>query len=553
MKNLLLCLSIFGICGSYVFGAAFDSGGEVEKSSFNLTAVVMFIAFVVSTLVITYFCNKKTQSASAFFTAGGGISGFQNGLAISGDYMSAAAFLGLSALIFSYGFDALIYPVGWTIAWPVILFLIAERFRNLGKFTFTDVVALRLEEKPVRVIAAISSLVIVILYLIAQMVGAGQLVQTLFGLPYAVAVVLVGLLMMCYVIFGGMHATTWVQIIKASLLLGGTTLMALMIIYFSKFDLSYYFGEAIKNHPKGDAIMKAGVFFKDPVATISLGLAVTFGTAGLPHILMRFFTVKDGKEARKSAFYATTFIAYFFILMFVLGFGAIAFVLGDARYVDENGAFTGASNMVVIVLSEILGGNILLGFISAVAFATILAVVSGLCISGAGAIAHDLYTHTFKNGQADSKSQMRASKIATVVLGVLSIALGFVFENQNVAFMVGLIFGIAGSVNFPIILLCIYWKGLTTRGVFVGGMLGLIAVVGFVMLSPSMWVKTFGFESAIFPYDHPAIFSIPLTFFLLWFFSITDKSARGEIDRDGFEAFDFRAKTGIGASSALEH
>lgn len=550
MMKILTCFLLFT---TFILAAAFDSEGEVVKSSINIPAIIMFVLFVCITLIITYYCSKKTHSTESFFTAGGGISGLQNGLAISGDYMSAAAFLGLSALIFSYGFDALVYPVGWTIAWPVILFLIAERLRNLGKFTFTDVIALRLEEKPIRIVAALSTLCIVILYLIAQMVGAGQLIQTLFGLDYALAVILVGVLMMAYVVFGGMHATTWVQIIKASILLGGSSFMALVVIYLSNFDLKYYFDLAIANHPKGEAIMKAGVFFKDPIATISLGLAVTFGTAGLPHILMRFFTVKDAKEARRSAFWATSFIAYFFTLMFILGFGAIAFVLGDARYVDANGNFNGASNMVIIVLAEILGGNILLGFISAVAFATILAVVSGLCISGAGAIAHDLYNHTLKNGKADSKSSLKISKIATVVLGILSILLGFVFENQNVAFMVGLIFGIAGSVNFPIILLCIYWKNLTTRGVFVGGLLSLLVVMSFVLLSPSMWVKTFGFESAIFPYDHPAIFSIPLSFFLLWFFSITDKSPRSLIDRENFKAFDFRAKTGIGADKASMH
>lgn len=551
MKKVFLLAFLINM----LFGAAFDStgGAEDSKAPLNIAAVAMFMFFVLVTLVITYYCNKKTHSTEAFFTAGGGIPGFQNGLAIAGDYMSAAAFLGLTALIFSYGFDALIYPVGWTIAWPVILFLIAERLRNLGKFTFTDVIALRLEEKPIRIVAALSTLIVVILYLVAQMVGAGQLIQTLFGLPYSLAVVFVGILMMCYVIFGGMHATTWVQIIKACLLLGGTTLMALIILYMSNFDLKHYFDLAIENHLRGADIMKPGVFFKDPVATFSLGLAVTFGTAGLPHILMRFFTVKDAREARKSAFYATGFIAYFFILMFVLGFGAIAFVLGDPKYVDATGKFTGATNMVVIILAEILGGNVLLAFISAVSFATILAVVSGLCISGAGAIAHDLYAQTFKGGKADGKTQMVVSKIATIILGILAIVLGFVFENQNVAFMVGLIFGIAGSVNFPIILLCIYWKGLTTRGVFWGGSLGLIAVISFVFLSPSMWVKTFGFERAIFPYDHPAIFSIPLTFFLLWFFSVTDRSQRAVIDREQFENFDFRAKTGIGASEAQAH
>ncbi|MDE5592058.1 MAG: cation acetate symporter, partial [Helicobacter sp.] len=367
--------------------------------------------------------------------------------------------------------------IGFLAGWPIILFLIAEKFRNLGKFTFTDITAYRLDSKPIRILSAVSALSVIIFYLIAQMVGAGQLIQVLFGLPYAVAIVLVGVLMVCYVAFGGMHATTWVQIIKAILLLGGATFMSIMILYFTKFDLNYYFGEAIRNHPQGEAIMKPGGFLKDPISAISLGLALMFGTAGLPHILMRFFTVKDAKEARKSVFYATGLIGYFYILTFVIGFGAIVLLLGNPNYTNADGTFNGIPNMIAITLAEVIGGDIFLGFISAVAFATILAVVSGLAISGAGAISHDLFVNVCKGGVCDEHLERRVTKISTIGIGIVAIILGMVFEKQNVAFMVGLAFGIAASVNFPILLFSMYWKNLTTKGVLYGGIVGLIAVL----------------------------------------------------------------------------
>ncbi|TLD88316.1 MULTISPECIES: cation acetate symporter [Helicobacter] len=553
MKNIFklgfLC-ALFALL-SPLYGASIDFGGAV--SDLNPTAIGMFLAFVLATLFITYLSNKKSQSASGFYTAGGNISGMQNGIAIAGDFMSAASFLGITALVFTNGFDGLIYSIGFLAGWPIILFLIAEKFRNLGKFTFADITAYRLDAKPIRVISAISALSVIVFYLIAQMVGAGQLIQVLFGLPYTLAVVIVGILMICYVLFGGMHATTWVQIIKAILLLAGATFMAIMILYLTKFDLSYYFSQAISHHPKGEAIMSPGGFLTDPISAVSLGLALMFGTAGLPHILMRFFTVKDAKEARKSVFYATGLIGYFYILTFIIGFGAIVLLLGNEQFTNADGTYNGITNMVAVNLASVIGGDLFLGFISAVAFATILAVVSGLAIAGAGAISHDLFVNVCKDGKCDAELEMKVTKIATLGIGVFAIALGIIFENQNVAFTVGLAFAIAASVNFPILLLCIYWKNLTTKGAFWGGLIGLIVVLTLVILSPSIWVKSFGFDAAIFPYDHPAIFTMPLTFIAIYVISKLDGSKRAQIDKAGFSAQDFRAESGIGASEAVAH
>jgi len=455
--------------------------------------------------------------------------------------------------VFVNGFDGLIYSIGFLVGWPIVLFLIAEKFRNLGKYTFADIVAYRLESKHVRIISAISGLSVVIFYLIAQMVGAGGLIQVLFGLPYHYAVIIVGILMICYVTFGGMHTTTWVQIIKACLLLGGATLLAILVLYFSDFNMQHYFSMAIDNHPKGAAIMEPGTFLPDPFSAISLGLALMFGTAGLPHILMRFFTVKDAKEARKSVFYATGLIGYFYILTFIIGFGAIVFLLGNPDFIGADGKMNIPPNMEAILLSKVLGGNILLGFISAVAFATILAVVAGLAVSGAAAISHDLFVNVCKDGKCDPNVEMFVTKASAAGLGVLAIILGIAFKGQNVAFMVGLAFAIAASVNFPVILLCLYWKNLTTKGVLIGGFIGLITVLTLVTLSPSVWVNVLHFEEAIFPYNHPALISMPVSFIAIWLFSILDSSKRAEIDRAGFSAQDFRAQSGVGISKALEH
>ena len=558
MKKIIFAFLALGV-------AAFAAGaleGEVEKQPLNISAIIMFLVFVSGTLGITYWAAKRTKTAKDFYTAGGGITGLQNGLAIAGDYMSAASFLGISALVYGAGYDGLIYSIGFLVGWPVILFLVSERLRNLGKYTFADVAAYRLKQMPIRTLAAFGSIATVILYLIAQMVGAGQLIQLLFGLPYSWAVILVGILMIMYVTFGGMLATTWVQIIKAVLLLSGATFMALAVMLQFGFSPEALFAEATKVHPKGEAIMAPGGLVSDPVSAISLGIALMFGTAGLPHILMRFFTVADAKEARKSVFFATGFIGYFYILTFIIGFGAIVMVLNHPEYLDlvkqakEGGSpILGGNNMAAIHLSHAVGGNFFLGFISAVAFATILAVVSGLTLAGASAISHDLYASVFMKGKIDEQREMRVSKVATLMLGIIAIILGIAFEKQNIAFMVGLAFAIAASANFPVLFLSMFWKKLTTRGAVIGGSLGLLTAVVLVVLGPIVWGQIINGDAAaaIFPYKYPALFSVTVAFIGIWFFSITDKSDDAKKEIEAFDAQDVRSQTGIGAEGAVSH
>ncbi|WP_434779814.1 cation acetate symporter [Neisseria sp. Ec49-e6-T10] len=545
--------------GTSVF-AADAITGAVQKQPLNWHAIIMFFAFVAFTMGITYWAARRTKSTADFYTAGGGISGFQNGLAIAGDYMSAASFLGISAMVFDTGYDGLIYSIGFLVGWPVMLFLIAERLRNLGKFTFSDVASYRLQQTPVRCFSATGTLVVVALYLIAQMVGAGKLIQLLFGMNYTSAVVLVGILMVMYVAFGGMLATTWVQIIKAVLLLSGATFMAVMVLYYADFSFEKLFSQSVAIHAKGSAIMHPGGLVSNPVDAVSLGIALMFGTAGLPHVLMRFFTVADAKEARKSAFYATGFMGYFYILTFIIGFGAIMLVLNKPEFmttVMKDGQpvtqLIGGSNMAAIHLSHAVGGNIFLGFMSAVAFATILAVVAGLTLSGASAVSHDIYSKVIKKGVASSRDEFRVSRITTFILGILAILLGILFEKQNIAFMVGLAFSIAASANFPVLLLSMFWKGLTTRGAVIGGGLGLLSAVTMILLGPTVWVDVLGHEHALFPYKNPAIFSVTLAFVSIWFFSITDKSKNAQEERSKFEAQFVRSMTGIGISKASDH
>ena len=527
--------------------------GEATKHNTNVTAVVMFLGFVVATLAITYWAAKRNTSVANHYAAGGRITGFQNGLAIAGDYMSAASFLGISALVFGSGYDGLIYSIGFLVGWPIILFLMAERLRNLGRYTFADVASFRLKQMEIRSLSACGTLAVVTLYLIAQMVGAGKLIQLLFGLDYSTAVILVGMLMVLYVLFGGMLATTWVQIIKAVLLLSGASFMAFMVMNHVGFDIGRLFSEAIAVHPKGEAIMRPGGLVKDPVSAISLGLALMFGTAGLPHILMRFFTVSDAKAARKSVFYATGFIGYFYILTFIIGFGAILLVSTDPVFKDASGELLGGNNMAAVHLSAAVGGNLFLGFISAVAFATILAVVAGLTLSGASAVSHDLYASVFKRGNADERAELRVSKITTVALGAVAILLGILFEKQNIAFMVGLAFSIAASCNFPVLFLSMYWSKLTTRGALVGGALGLISAVTMMILGPTVWVQVLGHAEPVFPYEYPALFSMALAFAGIWIFSVTDHSAAGDTERARFLSQYIRSQTGHGASGAVDH
>ena len=555
--------------------------GQAEKQATNWTAIIMFIAFVILTLFITKWAAAKTKSAADFYTGGGGITGFQNGLAIAGDYMSAASFLGISAAVMANGYDGLIYSIGFLVGWPVITFLMAERLRNLGRFTFADVAAYRFNQAPVRIFAATSTLVVVAFYLIAQMVGAGQLIKLLFGMEYWHAVIIVGALMMVYVLFGGMTATTWVQIIKACMLLAGASFMAFMVMAQFGFSFEALFAKAVEIKAmvagkdakliadataagkdvaavaaaKGFSIMGPGSFIKDPISGISFGMALMFGTAGLPHIMMRFFTVPNAKEARKSVFWATTWIGYFYILTFIIGFGAIVLVSTNPDFLDAKGGLIGGGNMAAIHLANAVGGNLFLGFISAVAFATILAVVAGLTLSGASAVAHDLYATVIKKGNASSADELRISKITTVCLGIVAVILGITFEKQNIAFMVSLAFAIAASANFPVLFMSVLWKGVTTRGATIGGFLGLFSAVALTVVSPAIWeaVLLNPKGSALFPYTSPALFSMAIGFIGIWFFSITDKSDRAAIDKAGFAAQKVRSETGIGASGASGH
>jgi cation/acetate symporter len=477
----------------------------MAQGSPNVIAMAFFAIFIALSLVITWFAARKTRSTQDFYAAGRSISAMQNGFALAGDYMSAASFLGIAGLVALSGFDGLIYSIGFLVGWPVVVCLIAEPLRNLGKFTFSDVVAFRLRQAPVRTAAAAGSLAVVAFYLIAQMVGAGNLIRLLFGLSYETAVVIVGVVMLAYVLFGGMIATTWVQIVKAVLLLTGALLLAILVLMKFSFNPLALFAEATRQY--GDGVLAPGRFVSDPVDGISLGLALMFGTAGLPHILMRFYTVPDARTARISVAYATAAIGAFYLLTFILGFGAMVLV-GQAgiRAVDAGG------NMAAPLLAQAVGGQAFLGFISAVAFATILAVVAGLTLAGAAALSHDIYVHVFRGGAATETEQLRVARGATIFLAVVSIVLGIVFKGQNVAYMVGLAFAIAASANFPALVLSMFWRGFTTRGAQVSILCGTISTLLLIYLSPTIQIDLMKHSSAYFPYRNPGLFTIPLSF-----------------------------------------
>ncbi len=567
-------IALTALLASAVAQAAGADLGQVEKQPTNWVAIGMFGTFVVATLFITKWAAGRTKSAADFYTGGGGITGFQNGLAIAGDYMSAASFLGISAAVMASGYDGLIYSIGFLVGWPVITFLMAERLRNLGKFTFADVAGYRFQQTPIRIFAASGTLVVVAFYLIAQMVGAGSLIKLLFGLEYWMAVVIVGALMMIYVLFGGMTATTWVQIIKACLLLAGVSFMAFMVMAQFGFSFEALFARGVEVKTAiasgsgktseeaakiGLAIMGPGGFIKDPISAISFGMALMFGTAGLPHILMRFFTVPDAKQARKSVFWATTWIGYFYVLIFIIGFGAITLVLTNPEFANVvTGVIKGgggSANMAAVLVAKAVGGNVFFGFISAVAFATILAVVAGLTLSGASAVSHDIYATVIKKGNADSDSELKVSRMTTLALGVVAVGLGIAFEKQNIAFMVSLAFAIAASANFPVLFMSVLWKDCTTKGAVIGGFLGLISSVALTVVSPSVWEATLGNPkgSAWFPYSSPALFSMTIGFVGVWLFSILDRSPQAAEERAAYKAQQVRSETGLGASASSGH
>ncbi len=520
-------------------------------SAVSVPAIVMFLTIVMVSLIVTYWAAGRTRTADDFYAAGRSITGFQNGLAIAGDFMSAATFLGITGLFFVFGFDASIYQLAPVVAFPCLLFLMAERLHNLGRYTFSDVVSYRFERVPIRSYAAISTLAVVIFYLIAQVVGAGALIEVLFGLPYWIAVVLVGVLMIVYVAFGGMIATTWVQIIKAVLLILGITALGLMVLSVYDFDLGALYAEARAKHSNGALLVTPGGRFPDLVSALSLGAALMFGIAGLPHILMRIFTVPTSSEARRSVVYATGFISFVFIVVFfVVAFGAVAMVFGNPDFLDANGHVRGGGNMAAIHLSRIVGGDLFFGFMSAVAFSTILAVVAGLTLAGATAVSHDLYANVFRHGRASEADEVRVSRLTAIGIGLVTIALGILFEKQNIAYLVSLALVVSASANFPTLFLCLFWRGLTTRGAIAGGYLGLTSAIGLMILGPTVWVGMLGNSEPVFPYLYPGLFSITLAFAAAWLFSVTDRSERASREREAFEEQYVRAETGLGSEAA---
>ncbi len=503
----------------------------------NLTSILFFFVFICGTLGITYWAAKKSKSASQFYAAGRSVTGWQNGLALAGDYMSAASFLGIAGLVSLKGYDGLIYSIGFLVGWPIIMFLIAEPLRNLGKYTFADVVAYRLKQKPVRIAASVGSLMTVSFYLIAQMVGSGSLIKMVFGLQYETAIIIVGAVMISYVLFGGMLATTWVQIIKACLLLGGATVMVFIVL--SKFDMNPVNLFAAATAKYGAKVLEPGGLVANPWDAVSLGLALMFGTAGLPHILMRFYTVPDAKAARKSVFYATGLIGYFYILTFIIGFGAMVLVGQDIITKMDKGG-----NMAALLLAEATGGTMFLGFIAAVAFATILAVVAGLTLAGATTLSHDLFVNVFRGGKSSEEEEVKVAKRATLFLGVLAVGLGIAFKGQNVAFMVGLAFAIAASANFPALLLSILWRKFSTFGAVASIATGTVLAVGLIIISPTVWVDVFKYPAAIFPLKNPAIISMFGAFFAGWLGSVLRPDLA---EQERYEEQKIRNYLGVGA------
>ncbi|MCP4299276.1 MAG: sodium/solute symporter [Gammaproteobacteria bacterium] len=510
----------------------------------NFSAIAVFIAFVALSLFITWWSARRTHSAGEFYTAGGQITGFQNGLALAGDFMSAASFLGLTGLVFIGGADTMLFTVAITVSWAFILFAFADRMRNLGRYTFADVVAYRLQPERLRMLAAAGTLTVAIPYLIAQMVGAGSLIETLFGLPYLGAVLIVGSLMTIYVAFGGMLATTWVQVTKAVLLLSGGTVLLLLALAKFGFDFNALFEQAAEVHPRKTGIFKPGGLYNDPINVISLALAFICGTAGLPHVLMRFFTVPDAKQARRSIGYAVVFIGYFQVAIVIIGFAAISLLSGHTEYVDESGRISGGANMVAVYLSRLVGGEVFFGLISAVAFATILAVVAGILLSASAAVAHDFYSRVIRRGEISDQAEVKVSRWATVVIGAMAIGLSVLFKNVNVAVLSTIALAVAASVNFPAIFLALYWKNLTTTGAVAGGLTGLVVVVVLIVLGPTVWVAVLGNKIPIFPYAYPTLFSVGAAFAVTIVVSLADRSQRAESERARYPAQLVRSEIG---------
>jgi cation/acetate symporter len=523
-------------------------------AAINVEAVVIFAIVLSITLGVTYWASKQARSTVGFYAAGRQITGVQNGLAISGDYLSAASFLGIAGLIFLYGFDGFLYSIGFLVAFLTVMFLLAERMRNAGKFTIADVLSFRLREQPARVAAAMGTLAVVAFYLIAQMVGAGVLIEKLVGISFPLAVLITGTFMLCYVVFGGMVATTWVQIIKAVLLMAGITVMSIFVLGKVGFNPIELFNRADANKGAESTFsLGPGTFLASPIDTVSLGLALVLGTAGLPHILMRFFTVPNAKAARSSVVWAMFLIGFFYLLTTFIGFGARAF-LGEAG-VEAAGT---AGNLAAPNLAAFLGGgegtfggDLFLAVIAGVAFATILAVVAGLVLSASSAVAHDLWSSVIRKHHDSEHEEVWVARIAALSIGALAIIVAVVGgSGLNVSFMVGLAFAVAASANFPALLLALTWRRFNTTGAVVGVLFGVVSSIALVIVSPKVWPgadtvtgSPIGWELA-----NPGIVSIPLGFIGCWLGTVLSKERGAE--RTYHELY-VRSETGLGAEKAL--
>jgi cation/acetate symporter len=517
----------------------------------NELALAIFAVVVAITLVITYWASKRTRSATMFWAAGRGITAPQNGFAIAGDYMSAASFLGIAGLIFLYGFDGFLYSVGFLVAFLTVLFLLAERMRNAGKFTIADVLSFRLNQQPARAAAALGTLSVVAFYLIAQMVGAGVLIQALVGIDFTLAVILTGAFMLCYVVFGGMLATTWVQIIKAILLMSATIVLSLFVLGKVGFNPVELFNRAADESEAGKAYLAPGQLYTQPIDTVSLGLALVLGTAGLPHILMRFFTVPDAKAARGSVMWAVVLIGAFYIMTTFLGFGARALLGGGA----EEKVGTGGNLAAPYLAEEMgggagtVGGDLFLAIIAAVAFATILAVVAGLVISASGAVAHDIWSNIVRSGRDSEREEVHVARIAAFAIGAIAITIAVIGgEGLNVSFMVGLAFAVAASANFPALLLCLTWRRFNTAGAITGVIFGVVSSIVLIVVSPKVWPGPDAEGSPVgWTLANPGIVSIPLGFIGCWLGTMLTREHGAE---RSFAQLKVRSETGIGSEQA---
>lgn len=510
-----LALAFLMGCGeAYAAPAAGGFGSSPSTLAF-------FGVVLVLTLAVCVWAARFSKSTDEYLTAGSSITATQNGFAIAGDYMSAGAILGLTGAVYASGADGLFLAATYLASWPIVLCLIAEPLRKLGRYSLADVLAQRLKERPIRIVSAVCSLVIICFYLVAQLVGAGELISLLIGIPYRWAVLVAGGLMIAFVNFGGMRGATWVQIVKAVLLLGTGFILTILCLWRFGFNLVSMLHEAAAVRPAGTHLLNIQGFAKDPFATTSLAIGLLFGTAGLPHILMRFFTVADQRAARLSVFYATCLIGLFFVMLLPIGFGSISILHSSPAHLTADGAVRGGSNMVAINLADILGGDPLMGFISAIAFATILAVVSGLLIAGASATTNDLISGIRKR-PLDERSRLTVIRITGIVIGVMAVFLAILFEGQNVAYLIALATSIAASANFPLLILSIYWPGLTTTGAMAGATFGLVSSVTLTVLAPTIWSKVLGMGPAIFPYDSPALLTVPCTFLVIMLVSMAD-------------------------------